>query len=391
MMRVSPAVACPSLKTSPSIALWRYQTCVALHQRITACRPAQRAPATSVKRQTRTWATMQASWQISTGMRSPRGGRASLCTMVSSTPILSTSPSTWVRAQQNILSLVWPQNSSVWPSSTCSVVCSQWFQSICVCSGFSYGFCSYNVAYNVRGTHVNFSHHLNLNLKVSPVHHFFLFSVLCTARPLMGETFNTKQMSLTTHDLRYSVSALSSLHKKIFGPDMPYMWVHSHKGMSENFDGFKVDEEDAQLHLTCPDSNWVMAHVCLHSAHIPLQSMLVTNPSKSGCHNTVTTQADEAFLRYDLGQSLTRMQSRHAAFIETCLQHDWCQAMATNQPLCNHFSLKSTFNIIISHYKFSIDLWLQAIFALMSTIIRFYYCKYTVQLTVNETEATKYF
>lgn len=35
-----------------------------------------------------------------------------------------------------------------------------------------------------------------------------------------GEIFNTKQLCLTTHDLYYSVAALSCLNKKLFGSDM---------------------------------------------------------------------------------------------------------------------------------------------------------------------------
>lgn len=116
--RAPQAVACPSLRTLPSIAPWWHQIRAGPRLRTTACRRAPRAHATTVTRQTQTWATTPASWQTSTGVRRTRGGRASPCIMVSSTPILSTSPSTWVRAQQHILSSVWPQNSLVRLSST---------------------------------------------------------------------------------------------------------------------------------------------------------------------------------------------------------------------------------------------------------------------------------
>lgn len=95
------------------------------------------------------------------------------------------------------------------------------------------------------------------------------------------------------------------------------------------------------------------------------------NSSESGCHNTVTSQADEAFFKYDLGQNPTRIQPQQTAFIETCLQHDLGPTEATNQPLCNHFSLKYTFHII-SHYKFTKRG--QTVF-FFSTIVSFCYNK----------------
>ena len=109
MRRRAPrAAACPNLRTSPSTARWWRPTCAAPRPRTTACRRARRARATAVTRRTRSWATTPASWQTSTGARRTRGGRASPCTMASSTPILSTSPSTWVRAQQHVHSSAWP-------------------------------------------------------------------------------------------------------------------------------------------------------------------------------------------------------------------------------------------------------------------------------------------
>lgn len=139
-MRAPWAVACPSLRTLPSIALWLHQMCAVPHLRTTACRPAQRARATTVMRQTRSWATMPASWQTSTGMRSPRGGRASPCTMVSSTPVLSTSPSTWVRTQQHIFSSLRPPEffSLTFLNLQSREEVGDLGQ-VCVCSGSNYG------------------------------------------------------------------------------------------------------------------------------------------------------------------------------------------------------------------------------------------------------------
>lgn len=100
MTRRGPrAAACPSSRTSPSIAPWWHRTCVAPHLRNTACRRGQRAPATSATQRTQSGATTPPSWQTSTGTRRALGGRANPCILASSTRILSTSPCTWVRVQ----------------------------------------------------------------------------------------------------------------------------------------------------------------------------------------------------------------------------------------------------------------------------------------------------
>lgn len=100
MTRRGPwAAACPSSRTSPSIAPWWHRTCAAPHLRNTACRRGQRAPATSAMQRTQSRAITSPSWQTSTGTRRALGGRASPCISASSTRILSTSPCTWVRVQ----------------------------------------------------------------------------------------------------------------------------------------------------------------------------------------------------------------------------------------------------------------------------------------------------
>lgn len=88
---------------------------------------------------------------------------------------------------------------------------------------------------------------------------------------------------------------------------MAYVWVHNHKGMSENLVGFKGDEEGTQLYLTCPDSRQVMAHVYLLSSgpHTAMEHWRGThpNPAATTQHShkpTVTSPAAEAFLADDL-------------------------------------------------------------------------------------------
>lgn len=97
MRRTFWAAVCLNLKILPSIVQWSFQMCAASRLRTIACRRGPHDHATSVMPWTWNWITTPLTWQTSTRMKSPPGGRASPCSMEFNILIQSTSRCILVR------------------------------------------------------------------------------------------------------------------------------------------------------------------------------------------------------------------------------------------------------------------------------------------------------